>query len=459
MILIAKQRAFDEVRKKVVEAIIQDGKYHIELLITNPSTDNSYYNQMPEIGKVMSSLDLEYEESMKGLEYETIKAYRATQLDVENYYYRMDHDYQIDKYYYYAGLSYWNLYFQEHNIDMVVNLMFRHGTIWDIAMDVAEKQGKPIVYIESCGYHSTYTIAKDGMVQPIYTDGVASIEYVLESSYDKTHLDPTRLPKPMWRLACYKIGGNLLEDFGRRLLHWNWEPQSVSKKRYKAYWSEKLFGYLQLRRTEKYLEKLSRPYKKGEKFVFYALHFEPEAVTQVRNVLESQLTIIKMLSETLPEGWKLYVKEHPAQFKLNTDVGYYFMLQTPRFKTKKFYDKIASLKNVVIIEANTSSSLLIEEAQAVSSIVGTVFFEAVLLGKPMIVFSDLQPVVKMKDVFSIHSYNECKLAMGKIANGFQPDYSDAGNVVRNYIFKEEHMPENIVGLLHQYCPMGNNESC
>ena len=50
----------------------------------------------------------------------------------------------------------------------------------------------------------------------------------------------------------------------------------------------------------------------GERpYVFYPLHFEPEATTLVHgSYFEDQLTVVKNLARSLPAGWELVVKEH-----------------------------------------------------------------------------------------------------------------------------------------------------
>ena len=171
----------------------------------------------------------------------------------------------------------------------------------------------------------------------------------------------------------------------------------------------------------------------------------------MKTILESQLVIIKMLSETLPEGWYLYVKEHPAQFDINNDTSYYHMYDMPLFKTKKFYKKISSMSNVKVIQHSTKSVDLIRGSQAVASIQGTVLLESVLEKKPMLAFSDFTPCAYMKDVFSIHSYDDCAIAMKTIAEGYTPKYADADNVVEKYVFQGKCMAENILGMIRYVC--------
>ena len=66
------------------------------------------------------------------------------------------------------------------------------------------------------------------------------------------------------------------------------------------------------KRNEKILHKICVDIDKHQKYVFYAAHFEPEAGTSVIVDLQNQLSVIQMLSHSLPKGWKLYVKRTPS---------------------------------------------------------------------------------------------------------------------------------------------------
>ena len=301
------------------------------------------------------------------------------------------------------------------------------------------------------GYHNTFTIYSYRKILPVFDYPIENIDYLLESSYDKNGMAPTTEKKNFFRKILYRIGGNLLEDYAIRLVRWDWRPRPYLRKRAKIYWSEKFFGYMELKNTERFMNKISCKPNFDEKYICYFLHFEPEASIQVSTELANQLVILKMLSETLPKGWSVFVKEHPAQFKVNHDVGYYFMFDAPLFKTKKFYKKLISIPNVKLINHSVTSKELVEHSQAVSSILGTVFFESISKNKPILVFSDLNPVAYLRDAFSIHSFDECKIAMKKIERGFIPNYDDADVVVSKYVFKGEFMTENVMGLLHREC--------
>ena len=460
IILIIKQSKFEEYRRRIVNKIIEDKNYSISLLIVNALTDKTYYERIPEIKHVISTLDLEYKEEINGIDYNVLQMYKNKQLLVENYFFRFFSDYQLDKYYYYTALSFWLEFFSNNQIDMVVNCMNCHGAPWDIANFVAEEQGIENYFIGASGYNFTCQFERNFKLYPAYFGQVKNVGYILESYYDKKHLPDSMIPKITSTMNVqsksklmkflYSLGGNLLEDFMRRLLKWDWKPQSVARVRYKASWSEKFSAYLKMKSIEKYMLSLCQKFE-DERYIFYALHFEPESSIQVRNVLENQLVIIKMIADCLPTNWKVYVKEHPSQFELNSDVGYQYLFSAWRFKSKEFYKKLAEIDGVKIINPRYTSEELIRNAKAIASISGTVLYESIAVKKPLLVFSDLHVTAYLKEVFSIHSYEECYEAINKIKEGFVPKYKDADDVIEKYVFKGEYMAENIVKLLHEKC--------
>lgn len=451
VILVAQDR-FDiskEERKRIINSIVEDGDCQIILLIINPGEKKEEYLSIDGVKEVITSLELEYMESMKGLSYKEIDQYRAFQTDIKTMAYRMFGDYQLSNYYFYESICFWIRFFETNKVDIIIHTKAYHGYMFDCCDVVAKRYGVKSYHMTPIGYNDTFTLYTYRQIIPVYEGRIDNIAYLLQSSYDKKKVQPSPEVKGRFRKMLYCLGGNLLEDFVTRLFDWNWKPRAYERKRAKIYWSEKFFGYLKIRSTKRYVESISCKPNFNEKYICYFLHFEPEAAIQVSTELANQLVIIKMLSETLPEGWKLYVKEHPVQFDVNHDVGYYFMFDVPLFKTKKFYKKIISIPNVKLIRNEVTSESLIDNSQAVASILGTVFFESVLKNKPVLVFSRLNPIAYLKDAFYINSFSECERAMKKIKDGFSPNYDDADEMVGKYVFKGKYMAENIMGLLNK----------
>jgi len=116
-----------------------------------------------------------------------------------------------------------------------------------------------------------------------------------------------------------------------------------------------------------------------DKYVYFPLHYQPErTVNPDGGVFFDYMFTLRILSESLPEGWKLYVKEHTSQFS--------YMLSGERGRTVQDYDEILKLHNTILIPSNADSRELIASSQAVATITGTAGWEAVILGKPILYF-------------------------------------------------------------------------
>ena len=108
-------------------------------------------------------------------------------------------------------------------------------------------------------------------------------------------------------------------------------------------------------------------------YVLYPLHKQPEAsVDVIGRYYEDQYVNILNIWRGLPEGWKLFVKEH------SNAVG---------DRSIFFYKKIAKLKGVEIIGVGADSHNLIRNASTVITVSGTAAYEAALMGKSSLTFA------------------------------------------------------------------------
>jgi capsule polysaccharide export protein KpsC/LpsZ len=179
-------------------------------------------------------------------------------------------------------------------------------------------------------------------------------------------------------------------------------------------------------RATKYFFKLFKSnvikeYKKFEtipdfnkKFIYIALHFQPERTTSPQGgYFVDQLLMIKTLSSALPKDWLLYVKEHPSQWKPHSSnyTGYRY---------PGYYAEIAKLKNAKIIPITTDNYKLIKNSEAVSTITGIPGWEAVLRGKPAFIFG-YSWFMHAPGVFRVRGVRDCREAIKKIENGYKVD--------------------------------------
>lgn len=111
-------------------------------------------------------------------------------------------------------------------------------------------------------------------------------------------------------------------------------------------------------------------------YVLFPLHVAPEAaLLGASPELADQLSLIKNISINLPWGVDLYVKKHPGQKGWNG----------PNFD---FFNKLAALPNVQVIDAKVSALSILDDQRcvAVATINSTVGLEAAIKHKPVFVF-------------------------------------------------------------------------
>ncbi len=120
------------------------------------------------------------------------------------------------------------------------------------------------------------------------------------------------------------------------------------------------------------VEDLYDTFNNKEKFVFFPLHVEPEiALLLQAPFVTDQLHLIKQIARALPIEYKLYVKDHP---------------QMAEFRPRNYYQELKKIPNVKLIRPTLKSFDILPHAQLITTITGTVGWEAVMLKKPVISF-------------------------------------------------------------------------
>ena len=159
--------------------------------------------------------------------------------------------------------------------------------------------------------------------------------------------------------------------------------------------------------------------------IFYALHFEPEATIMNRTIYSNQIYNLRMLSAHLPDGWVIYVKEHPDQFNLFRlnfiDNAKYIH----KYRSESYYSLIQSIPRVVLLNSNMSSSDILEmsEVKAVATINGTISLEAMKNGKKLILFDGKSmPYSENNDICYINSPESLIGLTSYLESESVPDY-------------------------------------
>ena len=116
--------------------------------------------------------------------------------------------------------------------------------------------------------------------------------------------------------------------------------------------------------TNEELNSLKRP------ACYFPLHMEPEATILMYSPwLRDQIEACRLVSQALPVGWQLLVKENPKMRGV---------------RSIDFYQKLRAIPNVLLVAPWVSSTELILRSEVTVTLAGTASIEAVVLSKPSI---------------------------------------------------------------------------
>lgn len=170
---------------------------------------------------------------------------------------------------------------------------------------------------------------------------------------------------------------------------------------------KKMFKFMRLKivneRIIRYSEKFEITPNYNDRYVFFALHFQPEASTcPTADIFADLEKIAQIVSAALPQGIKLYVKEHPAYwlYKCKHD-------EISDCRSKEFYERLNALENINFIDHTVDANDLMENAVAVVTANGTIGWEAIFKKIPVILFGN-SLYQYMNGVNKVSTVEECK---------------------------------------------------
>ena len=113
-------------------------------------------------------------------------------------------------------------------------------------------------------------------------------------------------------------------------------------------------------------------------FVVFFMHYQPERSTlPIAGSYVQQWLAIRQMSQSLPDGWTLVVREHPTTWYRPLDID---------VRTVDFYSEIAALDNTVIGSMDVDTFDLIDACAAAATLTGNSGFQSLMRNKPVIVF-------------------------------------------------------------------------
>jgi len=383
------------------------------------------------------------------IDYETIEKFTKSQLDSEHFQDRYSDDVNHKQYLYFNALSFWINFFNDNNIYAVILDGLAHGANYDsLALDVAIAHGIPGYILEGLrtkhsngvsviqkavlNYKLREWVPLDHGKLSLKNTDIESFTFYLQENRKK--INKIRSFKGLIKLflptdlitAIFSLRKILLKEqiVGHGLLS---QPSNI------------LRNLIYIRSLRRFYKSITVKFDPSKKYLLYALHVDPEATTMDRALLNNQLTIIKQISQAMPRGWNLYVKEHPGQFMNHSSQGgWYFLCSIHKYRTKNFYKELLKMENVHLLDVSVNSKDIITSAKAIATINGSISIEALHLKKPLLMFGHKSsPFGLVKDVFRITSTDHCQAALNSLESGFTPDYSDVSKITNNFLYEVE----------------------
>ena len=108
-------------------------------------------------------------------------------------------------------------------------------------------------------------------------------------------------------------------------------------------------------------------------YVYFALQLQPEMTTSTLGAgYSDQLSALERLSAMVPDGWQIYAKENPKQ--------------TGRQRGAAFFGRLAMIPKVTYVAKTVDTYALLQGCRFASTVTGTVGWEAITGGKPVVAF-------------------------------------------------------------------------
>lgn len=354
-----------------------------------------------------------------------ITQYEPTALDIVNRWrrsYSDREDYKTIREIFFIFLRYWNNYIIENDINLLVYNIIPHVPIEYIAYIVCKCRGIPTII------QGVIPLITQKKTNYILQPDVGIYDNHLESRYKDLVESRREIKLPEFMEGYFAQYNESVTVSNRGVVVYNnnnsvLDNAKAYRKRINIYLKRKDYKvlknkayYLLKTRIEKniFLNRVAameEPPDLERQYYFFALHSQPEASTlPSAGIYRDQLLAIRMISKFLPDNVFLYVKEHPSYWKRKGALESIY-----ESRNLNFYDEIRSLRNVKLILHDYPTSQLLEKSKAVVTIRGSIGFESLFKGKPVIVFGGLFYEC-YPTVFRIHTNDDCKRAIDFIEN-------------------------------------------
>jgi hypothetical protein len=166
------------------------------------------------------------------------------------------------------------------------------------------------------------------------------------------------------------------------------------------------------RRLRKWYHRNAESPDMSRKFAFFSASYQPErsSVPDGHHFFDNKL-VFSILEKSVPEGWGLYFREHPATL-------FRWPIPVDQARELLHYEQIReACPRVRFIGQDVTPFELIDNCQVAIALTGTVLWEALIRGKPALAFGDTW-LNHAPGVYRVRSLDDCRAALDQIVDGF-----------------------------------------
>lgn len=328
--------------------------------------------------------------------------------------------------FYFDYVKYWNYFLDKEKIGCFVGTCIPHECYDMVVYRLCQIKEIPIVMAERLPIQSSmrYILINDyeefdqNLIQSINNKMSSGEDVVLQGDLnDEFELFTTtkkrQMPyKPEYSANFVARSKNLFEKFKELGLidGFSWVHSRIQfKKQRKKAKNELIKSY----------SGISQEADFSKKYIYFPLQYQPEMTTSpLGGEFVHQYLAIEMLSYCVPDDVYIYVKEHPV-----------ILTYSSSSREVLHYERIKKLRNVKMIETNTSTLELMNHALAVSSITGSVGYEGMYKYKPFIMFGN--QIMKYGPwTYNVRTVSDCKKALKEIV---EVDYSEKERNIKAFL--------------------------
>jgi len=326
------------------------------------------------------------------------------------------------KHVYFTMLAYWDYVIDRYKPDCIVYAVVPHSIYANIVDEMAKKRGIKRICLEDT-WVGTHTL-----VYHDFWKGSDALHAELKK-LEQTSVSENDLCEQLqeyWKIQTAPHGGvepeymvdqkSLLKGWGRIINRSKIVLRTLRNGTLPYFVADYVVRLFKRDLTDEYAEVVKKP-DWNVPFVYFPLNHQPERTSSPQGLVYADLLLTaETVAAALPEGWELWVKEHPTQW----------MLRSTRYSSIRYpgyYHRLAKIPNVRVVPIGTDTFTLTEKASAVAVTTGTAGWEAILKGKRPLMFG----IPWWRDcpgVYRVDSAASCRDALREIQNGARVDTQD-----------------------------------